>query len=495
LHRFGFPSLLMASALSCEPRTREVPVAFEGGARAEPTAPLRAVAPDAAADAVVSAALSKPPPDPRLYVVGPSLDVLDAPRSSARVLGTVRAGGSLGLKPPLSGASADPLCKRGWAAAEPDGFVCESELTTRDGQDPAARTLGEYRLAMGAALPASYGISEDTAVYMRLPSSAEQLRAERGLARKKTTPTDRPPDAASPASSADVPADVMSGAFSPKGLRTAAPGSSVVAMLVAGTRVAWVAEVEDEGRRFVLTPDLLFVPRERVTPAIVSGFHGVEVTATEGVAFIGTKPEAKYKKEAESGRFVPSEDTWPAESAVFLVEPPNRFGEERFLPTAEPGVYLRVEHAIVAHPTPPSRWGVEGGARWIEINLRNNLLLLREGPAVKFATLASVGAVAPPRGKFRVFSKHLTFALPFERTRPGKAEAPDVLLVGEAPDSRMAFALYAAWWLYAWGAPNAAEGVALAPLDARRIFDWASPGLPDGWQSIRGEGTWVIVHD
>jgi hypothetical protein len=85
--------------------------------------------------------------------------------------------------------------------------------------------------------------------------------------------------------------------------------------------------------------------------------------------------------------------------------------------------------------------------------------------------------------------------LPFERSRPGKADTPDVLLASDSPNARTPIALYAAWWFYAWGAPNAAEGISLAPLDARRVFDWASPDLPEGRQSARGEGTWVIVHD
>jgi hypothetical protein len=55
--------------------------------------------------------------------------------------------------------------------------------------------------------------------------------------------------------------------------------------------------------------------------------------------------------------------------------------------------------------------------------------------------------------------------------------------------------LYAGVWQSRWGAPNGSPGIALAPLDARRIFDWVKPSLPEGWHSVSGEGTWIVLHD
>ena len=124
------------------------------------------------------------------------------------------------------------------------------------------------------------------------------------------------------------------------------------------------------------------------------------------------------------------------------------------------------------------------------------MLLLREGSAVTFATRVS-GAADTRRGKFRVSSKHLTHAMPFERRRPAgaRAEVPEVILLSEFADGLPASALFAGWWLTSWGSPVGGFGIALSPVDARRVFDFATPALPDGWHSVRGEGTWVVVHD
>jgi hypothetical protein len=490
--------LLGCILASCNPRARDRATAGESAASPEPVRSREAASSDAGAVAPSGSSGTAPAggergDGPRLYVLGGSIEVVEAPRPFSGVIGSVRAGGSLRLEAPFAPLGTDG-CQGGWYAVLPRGFVCESRLTTRDALDSRARLRGEFRLASGAALPASYGIAEDTPVYVRLPTRAEQLRAEPGLARRRTT--SEPEEASSlPPPRTEIPDELRTGALAPVDLSSVAPGAAVIAALPAGSRVAWVAELDDGERHWLVTPDLLLLPRDRVTPAIVSGFHGVELTDTQGVAFVGSKPEPKYRKDDANGRYVDAGEKWTAESAIFLAEPANRFTEEKFLQTSEPGIYVRVEHVIVAHPTPPTRWGLPPGVRWIEVSARRNLLLLREGSAVAFATLVSVGRVPPPHGRYRVFSKHLTYALPFERSRPGKADTPDVLLASDSPNARTPIALYAAWWFYAWGAPNAAEGISLAPLDARRVFDWASPDLPEGRQSARGEGTWVIVHD
>src|SRR5262249_50179592 len=199
----------------------------------------------------------------------------------------------------------------------------------------------------------------------------------------------------------------------------------------------------------------------------------------------------------EGGQYLPLHDAWPAESAIFLLEPISRYEDEKFVPTLEPGIFLRVGHAIVAHPTPPSRWGVESNARWIEVNAKSHMLLIREGQAVRFATLVSVGNYETPRGKFRIVAKHVTLGAPFGRPPSGglAAEVPDVLIAADAQDRRYATALYGVFWLRVWGVPNGGSGIALSPLDARRVFDFAAPELREGWHSVRGDGTWLVIHD
>jgi hypothetical protein len=454
-----------------------------------------------------------PPADPnRLYVVAGSIDVVANAAASAPILGTVRAGGSVELRLPVTAVRADRDCPEGWYAALPQGFVCAGKGTTRDGLAPAVRILKEYRLAAHAALPASYGVAEMTPVYLRVPTFDEQVRSEPNIEQHlhKLATVRESQDAARASGYAsegredldvypagvEVPDDLRGGSFAPLSPKPLLPGSPVTGLLNGGSRIAWVAEFDATDRTWLLTPDLLFVPRDKVKRGVVSGFHGVEVPKGAGVAFIGQKPERRYRKSEDGKRFVVQRETWAPGTAVFLAEPAARWSDDKFLESTEPGVFLRVEDAITAHPTPASRWGLDPDSPWIEINAKTHLLLLHEGSSVSFATLVSVGMSEAARGKFRVFSKHLSLATPFDRPRAGgmKAEVPEVMLVSDTPDA-IPFALFAAWWVTSWGAPNGCAGVALSPLDARRLFDWTTPVLPEGWHSAHGEGTWVVLHD
>jgi hypothetical protein len=63
----------------------------------------------------------------------------------------------------------------------------------------------------------------------------------------------------------------------------------------------------------------------------------------------------------------------------------------------------------------------------------------------------------------------------------------------------MPFALHAAYWHDDFGEPKSGGCVNLSPEDARWLFDWTDPPLPDGWHSVRsgdgrGDGTWVRIR-
>jgi hypothetical protein len=448
----------------------------------------------------------------RLFVISGSADVLGASSKSAPVLGAVRAGGSVELRSPQVATRADRDCPEGWFAVLPEGFVCAGKGTTRDTLAPAARIFSDYHLAAHAALPASYGIAAMTPVYMRVPTYDEQVRSEPGIeqhlhrlaalreqqaaARASGYAPEQPDDRDLYPARVEVPDDLRGGSLAPRTSKPLAPASPVTGLLNQGTPVAWVGELDAADRTWLLTPDLLFVPRDKVKRAVISGYHGVEVPSGQGIAFVGQRPARRYHK-VDRKKFVASSESWAPGTSVSLAEPATRWSDEKFLETTEPGVYLRIDEAIVAHPTPGPRWALDADSRFIEISAKTHLLMLHEGGRVTFATLVSVGSTGIPRGKFRVFSKHLSLATPFEHPRSGgtKAEVPEVLLAADTRDALSPFALFAGWWMTSWGSPNAGVGVALAPLDARRLFDWAAPTLPEGWHSVRGDGTWVVVRD
>lgn len=62
------------------------------------------------------------------------------------------------------------------------------------------------------------------------------------------------------------------------------------------------------------------------------------------------------------------------------------------------------------------------------------------------------------------------------------------------------YALHGAYWHDVFGIPRSHGCVNLAPIDARIVFNWTDPPLPDNWHGINigtdmGEGTTVNVHE
>jgi hypothetical protein len=449
-----------------------------------------------------------------LYVISGTVDVVETASAKAPVLGSLRAGGAVLLKMPATAVGSDSDCPQGWYAVVPRGFACGSNRTTDDARSRSAEVLSEYKLSQHAALPASYGTAEVTPVYFRVPTWDEQLRSEPGLeehlhkraALREAREAARAWGDVSEAKDSDLyptgeelAEDVKAGSFAPLSPKPILPNSPVTGFLAPNAKVAWVAEFDAGGRTWLLTPELFFVPRDKVTRSVVSGFRGIDVPAERGVAFVGQRAARRYRMDGERKKLTFSGETFAPTAALLLADAKPVSNDARFVETNEPGVFVRADEVVFVMPTAPSRWGLDveaGERRWIEINTKTQVLLLREGSGVTFATLVSAAADTR-RGKYRVTSKHLTHAMPFERQRPPgtRADVPEVILLSELTEGLPASALFAAWWMASWGTPGGGFGIALSPLDARRVFDFATPALPDGWHSVRGQGTWVVVHD
>jgi hypothetical protein len=62
------------------------------------------------------------------------------------------------------------------------------------------------------------------------------------------------------------------------------------------------------------------------------------------------------------------------------------------------------------------------------------------------------------------------------------------------------YAIHGAYWHDVFGIPRSHGCVNLSPIDARVVFFWTDPPLPDGWHGINvgpdmGEGTAVFIHE
>ena len=62
------------------------------------------------------------------------------------------------------------------------------------------------------------------------------------------------------------------------------------------------------------------------------------------------------------------------------------------------------------------------------------------------------------------------------------------------------YALHGAYWHDVFGVPRSHGCINLAPIDARFVFMWTDPPVPEGWHGINigsemGEGTAVEIHE
>lgn len=138
---------------------------------------------------------------------------------------------------------------------------------------------------------------------------------------------------------------------------------------------------------------------------------------------------------------------------------------------AVPKTRVRIAYA---RPRPD---GVPAGARWVHVDLNEEILTAYEGDSLVFATLVSTGTRLHPTrtGLFRVWYKGLHDLMHGEGYFVD--EVPDVLYFhgGEA--------LHAAFWHEHFGSPVTHGCVNLSPADAAWLFDWAPPVMPAGWHS------------
>lgn len=153
---------------------------------------------------------------------------------------------------------------------------------------------------------------------------------------------------------------------------------------------------------------------------------------------------------------------------------------------------------FVRHLAPAARpSGVGPNDKWIEVNLREQVVIAHEGDTAVYATLTSTGAPRWPtaQGLFRIWIK-------LERDRmQGGDTAADQYDLADVPWTMYfyrGYGVHAAYWHDKFGAVRSHGCVNLSPVDAKWFFDWSEPVVSEGQYFVRSTednpGTWVWVH-
>jgi lipoprotein-anchoring transpeptidase ErfK/SrfK len=169
------------------------------------------------------------------------------------------------------------------------------------------------------------------------------------------------------------------------------------------------------------------------------------------------------------------------------------------------GFWVQRRHLRITNPGPPPA-DLGPKERWVDVNLSAQTLVAFEGTRPTYATLISSGKHhddkekdhRTPSGEYRIREKHVTTTMDGDGTAAGDLpysieDVPYVMFFYRA------YALHGAFWHQNYGVEMSHGCVNLAPLDAKHLFFFTDPPVPEGWHgawaSDSRPGSRVIVHE
>ena len=476
--------------------------------------------------------------------------VFESPSPNAKKIGYLRAGAVVGTR---GGVASKEGCAGGWIPITPRGFVCVGREATGN-LDDAIVKASTRRPELTAGLPYGYAVvrTSHAPFYTRFPTDAEAKALESdwdkhfrtleaaeadeakegGYPQLASLPDQKLPIEPSPGVLAawatdgkDDPTpdflsdgkyapnlsglvfshkpDADAGSSCPAGQTACIPLDAARPMRRLG--ISFVASLRNDKRRYLLTPDLLLMPADRVRIVRGTAFHGVELGKGEGalnlpIVFV-TKPGAK-RWSLEGKHLAPgAEIPW---RQALEVEKKQRIVNGEHFHVLKDGTLVNAKESARLDPIRKMpKWGKEG-ERWIEINLAKQTLLAVEGDTPVYATLVSTGAggmsddkeknpFVTPKGIFRVHTKHVASTMD-SRQPEAEFELRDVPYIQYFKDG---YALHAAYWHDQFGTPRSHGCINLAPKDAAKLFGFTKPEVPEGWHgaSVALTGSVVWIHN
>ncbi len=440
----------------------------------------------------------------------------ERPAEGARLIGGLRAGSVVTRgEAPVGRAG----CAGGWYAVG-DGYVCvEPSSATLDTQHPLARLLarGPDR---GRGLPYAYGIvRKQGPLYSRLPTRKEAEREEGDLDARMREWLDAPGELGAlfrpeiwsrdprtaralwDAQTTDVPPVFAGDKAFPGNLSglTKDPGALVVGRTKRHNGLALVDTAVVDGRRYGITTNLLVVPIDRLRPIEGSQYHGVEIPRDIDFPFALIRRAGGASFREEGKQLVKVADL-PRRAAIKLTGKQKFFHKVLHFQT-EDGLWISDQVASRLDPAKKMpRWGKKG-ERWLDVNVTKQTLVAYDGARAVYATLVSTGEAglgdpekskSTKRGIFRVHTKHVAATMDSE-TVGEEFELRDIPYVQYFEGG---YALHAAYWHDDFGTPRSHGCINLAPEDARYLFDFTEPKVPEGFHTARRAltGSVVFVH-
>jgi hypothetical protein len=234
-----------------------------------------------------------------------------------------------------------------------------------------------------------------------------------------------------------------------------------------------------EGERYGLSTHGFWIPLRdlrRVSPPL---FHGAPVSDALDIGWVSA--DKVHARKAPGA--APLRDVVPRQTRVQVLET-SEVGGKTWLRIAD-GQWLLASE--VARPTSLARPAeVKAGEHWFDVELSTQTLVAYAGDHPVFATLVSTGrgadgsVLATPKGNHRVWVKLQSS----DMDNLENLEANENYAIQAVPwvmYFQKGYGLHGTFWHRAFGRVQSHGCVNLSPMDAERLFEWASPHLPSGW--------------
>jgi lipoprotein-anchoring transpeptidase ErfK/SrfK len=447
-------------------------------------------------------------------------------------VGYIRHGGKAPVDPtPIK----SPNCEAGWYRLLAGGYVC-GKFATLDLNNPQVR-LGTTPPNLDDVLPYRYAwnMTNGTPLYKSVPSREDMVQYEPYLKAKQRAESEPDPAALENPYGPDggplveekkpwwqqtPPADGGKPEIRLSDL-TEDSDDLVAKRMVKGFYVAIDRQFPWNNRTWYKTTAALVAPADRFVLNKPPMFKGLDLRATDaadggvqaaaaGAGFILSTKASKYEVDPDKQK-VAALGPVERHTAARLTGRTFKAGGNLYRETAD-GWWMRTGDGTYTEPGPPPK-ELLPGEKWIDVNLTRQTLVAFEGDKPVYATLVSSGKKAKDpndkvhdhqtiQGSFRIREKHISTTMDGDGPAPGDMpySIEDVPYVMYFEGS---FALHAAFWHNNFGREQSHGCVNLAPLDAKQLFFWTDPPLPQGWHGVIApkesdaarRGTRVVVHE
>ncbi len=304
--------------------------------------------------------------------------------------------------------------------------------------------------------------------------------------------------------------------------------------MVKGFFVAIDKELTEKGSKWLRTTNSLMAPFERIfLHNSASKFRGIWLDeardAAAATADAGAPPSTLTKKPTPdickpgsksqvaivtfykakkymvgaSRKAMTTGDSLPRHSVVKLTGDTVSVNGATYGETDE-GWWMKLSEGVVTNPGNPPR-DLAPGEKWIDVNIKNQTLVAFEGDTPVFATAVSTGREdkqdkerdhKTPTGTWRIREKHIAATMDGDGATDGPYSIEEVPWIMYYSGS---YALHGAFWHNNFGRTQSHGCVNLAPNDAKAMFNWTEPRMPDNWHGVwstpERPGTRVVVHE